>query len=59
VLAALAVLLGACLWVLLATRFALPVSTTHAITGSLVTVCAFVFGAGNVQWARFSPWSWR
>ena len=47
---ALAVLVGALLWVLLATRLALPVSTTHAITGSLVTVGAFAFGAGDVQW---------
>lgn len=49
---ALAVLLDACLWVLLAARLALPVSTTHAITGSLVTVGAFAFGASNVQWAN-------
>jgi hypothetical protein len=40
---ALAVLVGAILWVLLATRIAMPVSTTHAITGSLVTVGAVVF----------------
>lgn len=47
---ALAVLVGAILWVLLATKIAMPVSTTHAITGSLVTVGAFAFGANNVQW---------
>lgn len=47
---ALAVLLGAILWVLLATRISMPVSTTHAIIGSLVTVGAFVFGVRNVQW---------
>ena len=47
---ALAVLIGAILWVLLATRISMPVSTTHAITGSLVFVGAFVFGTQNVQW---------
>lgn len=47
---ALAVLIGAILWVLLATRISMPVSTTHAITGSLVAVGAFVFGVQNVQW---------
>ncbi len=47
---ALAVLVGALLWVVLATRLALPVSTTHAITGALVTVGAVAYGAGNVQW---------
>ena len=46
-----AVLLGAILWVLLATHLALPVSTTHAITSALITVGAFAFGAGDVQWA--------
>jgi len=48
---ALAVLLGAILWVLLATRIAMPVSTTHAITGSLVVVGAFAFGVAHVQWS--------
>jgi PiT family inorganic phosphate transporter len=47
---ALAVLVGAILWVLLATRISMPVSTTHAITGSLIFVGAFVFGTQNVQW---------
>lgn len=49
---ALAVLLGAILWVVLATSTALPVSTTHAITGSLVTVGAVAYGVGNVQWSN-------
>lgn len=48
---ALAVLAGALLWVVLATRIALPVSTTHAITGALVTVGAVAYGARNVQWS--------
>lgn len=48
---ALAVLLGAILWVFLATRTGLPVSTTHSITGSLVIVGAFAFGATHIQWS--------
>ncbi len=51
---ALAVLLGAILWVVLATRIAMPVSTTHAITGSLVVVGAFAFGVGNVRWSTLT-----
>lgn len=47
---ALAVVLGAILWVVLATRIAMPVSTTHTITGALVVVGAFAFGTGAVQW---------
>lgn len=52
---ALAVVLGAILWVVLATRLGLPVSTTHAIAGALVTVGAFAFGAGEVWWATLVP----
>jgi PiT family inorganic phosphate transporter len=52
---ALAVVLGAILWVVLATRLSLPVSTTHAITGALVTVGAFAFGMGDVRWAALWP----
>ncbi|HEX6779622.1 MAG TPA: inorganic phosphate transporter [Ktedonobacterales bacterium] len=48
---ALAVLLGAILWVFLANRTGLPVSTTHSITGSLVIVGAFAFGATHIQWS--------
>ena len=48
---ALAILVGAILWVVVATRTGLPVSTTHAITGALVTAGAFAYGAGNVRWA--------
>jgi inorganic phosphate transporter, PiT family len=47
---ALAVLLGAILWVQISTRIAMPVSTTHGITGSIVTVGAVAYGVGNVQW---------
>jgi len=48
--AALAGLLGAGGWVLLATRSGLPVSTTHALVGSLVGVAAFAHGMDGVRW---------
>ncbi len=48
--AALAVLLGVAAWVGVATRFSLPVSTTHAIVGSAVGVYSFSFGGGAVRW---------
>jgi len=51
---ALAVVLGAILWVLLSTRIAMPVSTTHAITGALVGVGALAFGVRNVQWSTLT-----
>lgn len=46
----LAVLLGACGWVLLATWAGLPVSTTHAITGALTGAGLVAFGAARFQW---------
>ncbi|HET8628916.1 MAG TPA: inorganic phosphate transporter [Thermomicrobiales bacterium] len=48
--AALAVLLGALAWVLLATRTGLPVSTTHALAGAIVGVGVASVGAGGVAW---------
>ncbi len=51
VAAALATLLGAAGWVLLATRTGLPVSTTHAIVGSLAGVAAFAYGVDGVRWS--------
>lgn len=48
--AGLASLCGAAAWVLIATRFGFPVSTTHAIVGSLVGVAAVAYGVGGVQW---------
>jgi len=50
-LGAVAALAGAAGWVFLATRAGLPVSTTHAIVGSLVGVAVPAYGAGAVQWA--------
>jgi inorganic phosphate transporter, PiT family len=49
--AALATLFGAAAWVLLATRTGLPVSTTHAIVGSLTGVAAMAYGTGAVSWS--------
>jgi PiT family inorganic phosphate transporter len=49
--AALATLCGAAAWVLIATRAGLPVSTTHAIVGSLAGVAALAYGASAVQWS--------
>ncbi|WP_033346013.1 inorganic phosphate transporter [Catenuloplanes japonicus] len=47
---ALAVLLATAAWVLLASLLKLPVSTTHAIVGSLVGA-GFVLAPGSVQWS--------
>lgn len=49
--AAVAALGGAGAWVLIATRAALPVSTTHALIGSLVGVSALAYGIDGVRWA--------
>src|ERR1051326_8395792 len=46
-----AVLVGACGWVLLATRTGLPVSTTHAITGALTGAGLVAFGSARFEWA--------
>ncbi len=48
---ALAALIGAAGWVLLATRTGFPVSTTHAIVGSLVGVAGFAYGVDSVKWS--------
>lgn len=46
-----AVLGGALLWILFASRTGLPVSTTHALTGSLVGAGLLVFGFDGLIWA--------
>jgi len=46
----LAVLLGAAACVGIATRLGLPVSTTHAIVGSVVGVYSFSLGFSGVNW---------
>jgi PiT family inorganic phosphate transporter len=48
---ALAALIGAAGWVLFATRTGLPVSTTHAIVGSMVGVAALAYGTHAVRWS--------
>src|SRR5262249_18057732 len=47
---ALATLLGVGAWVGVATRLGLPVSTTHAIVGSVVGVYSFSHGLEGVNW---------
>ena len=45
-----AVLVGACGWVLLATRTGMPVSTTHAIIGALCGAGLVAYGNAMFQW---------
>jgi len=47
-----AALISAGLWVNLATYFALPVSTTHAIVGAVVGFGILSVGAGAVNWSK-------
>jgi len=47
---ALAVALGAATWVLVASATGLPVSTTHALTGTIVGVASAAGGSGTVRW---------
>jgi len=49
--AAIATVAGAGLWVGLATRFGLPVSTTHAIVGSIAGVTTMAYGFGGMNWS--------
>ena len=46
----LAALGGATLWILAATLARLPVSSTHAIIGSLVILAVYLYGVAVVQW---------
>jgi PiT family inorganic phosphate transporter len=46
----LASLLAAGSWLFIATRFGLPVSTTHSIVGAIVGFAAVVIGIEAVQW---------
>ncbi len=47
-----AALLAAGIWVNLATYYALPVSTTHAIVGAVIGFGIISVGAGAVSWAK-------
>lgn len=49
-----AILSGTFLWVLFASRTGLPVSTTHALTGSLVGTGLLAFGSEGLIWATVS-----
>lgn len=48
---AMSVLAGSIGWVLLATRLGLPVSTTHAIVGSVILTAVYAFGFDSVFWS--------
>ncbi len=49
--AAVATIVGATAWVAIATRTGLPVSTTHAIVGSVAGVGSVAYGLAGVRWA--------
>jgi PiT family inorganic phosphate transporter len=49
--AAIATLVGAGLWVGLAARFGFPVSTTHAIVGSIAGVNSIAYGPAGMNWS--------
>lgn len=49
--AALATILGASACVAIATRTGMPVSTTHAIVGSVVGVAALAYGVTGIRWS--------
>ncbi len=48
---AIAVISGAALWVGIATLRGLPVSTTHAIVGSVVGIAVIGFGPAGINWS--------
>lgn len=48
--AGIATILGAAVWVSFATRYGLPVSTTHAIVGSIAGVATIAYGFAGMRW---------
>lgn len=46
-----AAIVGTTGWVFFATRVGLPVSTTHALTGSIVCAAAIAVGVSEVKWS--------
>jgi PiT family inorganic phosphate transporter len=51
---ALAVLTGAMIWVLVASRTSLPVSTTHALTGAIVGAGLAAFAGDELIWSAIA-----
>ena len=51
---ALAVLIGAMIWVLIASRTGLPVSTTHALTGAIVGAGLAAFAGDELIWSAIA-----
>jgi len=51
---ALAVLTGAIIWVLVASRTSLPVSTTHALTGAIVGAGLAAFAGDELIWSAIA-----
>lgn len=47
---AISVLICSVIWILIATRFSMPVSTTHSLVGSVVFLGVFVFGFDKIVW---------
>jgi phosphate/sulfate permease len=43
-------LVGSASWVLTASKFGLPVSTTHAIVGAVIGTGISAFGGGSIEW---------
>jgi PiT family inorganic phosphate transporter len=52
---AIAVMTGAMMWVLFASKAGLPVSTTHAIVGGLCGVGLTAKGCDGIQWSTLLP----
>lgn len=51
---ALATLVGAILWVAIATRISMPVSTTHAITGAIIGAGVLSLGVNHIKWGALN-----
>ncbi len=49
---ALAALLSATIWILIATRFSLPISTTHSIVGGMTGFGIIALGWSAINWAK-------